>query len=237
MRRVLSLAAGGAWGAASPAAAAAPRVPVMVVGRTAVLGGPRTVSATATTVAVGGRRCALAAGTALSALAALRRAGGPAFHVRDYGGCSRRRAAASESLYVDRIARDRSSGPSGWVYKLGHRAPDVGGASPHARARSGQPVLWFYCRMGRTGCQRTLEVTGPTRPAPGAAATFSVRGYDDRGRGVPVGGATVAFGASSGTTAADGRVALTAPANPGRARVTAVAAGLVPAFPLEVVVG
>jgi hypothetical protein len=218
-------------------AAAAPRVPAMVVGRTAVLAGPRTVTATATTVAASGRRCALAAGTAISALAALRRAGGPGFHVRDFGGCSARRTAASESLYVDRIGRDRASGANGWVYKLGHRAPSVSGGSLTARARAGQPVLWFYCRMGRSGCQRTLDVTGPAQAAPGAVVTFLVRGYDDRGRGVAVAGATVTLAGASATTGADGRATLTAPPGPGRVRVTATATGLVPAFPREVAVG
>jgi hypothetical protein len=209
----------------------------MVVGRTAVLGGPRTVSATATTVAAGGRRCALGAGTAISALAALRRAGGPAFHVHDFGGCSLRRAGASESLYVDRIGRERAGGANGWVYKVGHRAPGVSGGSLQVRARSGQPVLWFYCRMGRTGCQRTLEVTGPAAAGPGAALSFLVRGYDDRGRGAPVPGATVALGDSTATTGSDGRASLTAPPGPGRVRLTATSPGLVPAFPREVVVG
>lgn len=237
MRRLALLAALVLVAAGGAAASAAPRVPVMVVGRSGVLGGPRTVAATATTVAAGGRRCAVAAGTPIAALAALRRGGGPGFHVRDYGGCSARRAAASESLYVDRVGRERASGPNGWVYKVGHRAPDASGGSPRVRARAGQTVLWFYCHMGPTGCQRTLDVSGPGRASPGAVVTFLVRGYDDRGRGAPVGGAQVALGGVAATTGPDGRASLAAPATPGRVRATATAAGLVPAFAREVIVG
>jgi hypothetical protein len=214
-----------------------PRVPVMVVGRARVLGGPRTVAAGATGVVAGGRRCALAAGTALAALVALDRAGGPAFHVRDFGGCSARNPAASESLYVDRIGSERARGADGWVYKVGHRAPNVGAGSPQVRARTGQRVLWFFCHMGSGGCQRTLDLTGPARVAPRASATFTVRGYDDRGRGSTVAGARVDFAGASATTGPDGRASLTAPATAGRRRATATAPGLVVSFPLEVRVG
>ena len=150
------LAGGGAAAGAVASVAPAPRVPMMVAGRAHVLGGPRTVVARATTVPASGHRCAVGAGTPLAALAALRRAGGPGFHVRDFGGCSARSPAASESLYVDRIGPDRARGADGWVYKVGRRAPGVGAGSPGIRARSGQPVLWFYCHMGTGGCQRTL---------------------------------------------------------------------------------
>jgi hypothetical protein len=210
----------------------------MVVGRSQVLGGPRVVGVAATTVVAGGRRCALAAGTPLAALAALDRAGGPAFHVRDFGGCSARSVGASESLYVDRVGAERARGADGWVYKVGHRAPDLSAGSPRVRARSGQPVLWFYCHQGQTGCQRTLDLTASaTRVAPGAPVTFTVRGYDDRGRGAPVQGARVDFAGGSAVTAAGGRATLPAPPTAGRRRASTTAPGMVVAFPVEVRVG
>jgi hypothetical protein len=232
-----ALAGGVPAGAGPPrAAVTAPRVPVMVAGRTRLLGGPRTVLARATTVVASGRRCALAAGTALATLAALRRAGGPAFHVRDFGACSARRPSASESLFVDRIGAERNRGADGWVYKVGHRAPSLGAGSPGIRARAGEPVLWFYCHQTSGGCQRTLELTASaTRVAPGAPVTFTVRGYDDRGRGVTVAGASVVFAGATASTATDGRATLPAPPATGRYKASASARGVVPAFPLEVV--
>jgi hypothetical protein len=215
-------------------ASAAPRVEVMVVGRTRVLRPPTKVRARARTVRADGRRCAVAAGTPLAALAALR---APSFAVRDFGACSARNPAASELLYVTRVGRDRARGVDGWVFKVGRRAPGIGAANPRARVRAGGRVLWFYCRMGARGCQRTLEVSGPARTAPGAPVTFAVRGYDDRGRGAPAAGARVRFGAASATAAADGTATITAPTAPGRHRASANSPGTVPAFPLEVSVG
>jgi hypothetical protein len=217
------------------AAAAAPRVQAMVVGRSRVLFAARTLVAGATTVAVGRRRCAVAAGTPLAALAAVRRAGGPSFHVRDFGACSSRRATASESLFVDRIGGERNAGANGWVYKLGHRAPGVGAGSPSVRARSGDTVLWFYCRQGPSGCQRTLGLTASaSRVAPGAPVTFTVRGYDDRGHGIAIAGAQVTFAGATGTSGAGGGVTLAAPSAPSTYRAAGGLAGLVPSFPVRV---
>lgn len=219
---------------APAAAAAAPRVELMVVGRARVLRAPVRVLARARSVAVGRRRCAVAAGTPVAALAALRV---PKFTLRDYGACSARSPRASEMLYVARIGRDRGRGANGWVYKVGRRAPGVGAASPRARVRAGARVLWFYCRMGRDGCQRTLEVRGPARAAPGAPVTFTVRAYDDRGRGIAAAGARVRFGGATAVTAPDGTATMAAPATAGRHRAAAQATGLVPSFPAQVRVG
>ena len=228
MRRatVLGLATFAAASVAGPAAAVAPaKVDVMVVGRTKVLRPAMTVSARATTVKVGGSRCAVGANTPLAALVALR----PSFGMRDYG-------CGAGSLFVERIGRERVSGLDGWVYKIGHRAPDVSAGSP--RVRAGTRVLWFWCRTGGSGCQRTLEVTpSATRVAPGATVSFTVRGYNDRGRGVAISGALVSFAGAQLRTGADGTVATTAPVAPGRPRAVAQARGLVPSFPREVVVG
>jgi hypothetical protein len=223
---LIALATLAAAGVAAPAAAAAPaKVDVMIVGRTKVLRPATTVSARATTVKVGSRRCAVGANTPLAALVALR----PSFHMRDYG-------CGAGSLFVEKIGREQVSGLDGWVYKVGRRAPGVSAGTP--RVRSGTRVLWFWCRTGGRGCQRTLEVTASaTRVAPGAPVSFAVRGYDDRGRGVAISGALVRFAGAELRTGADGTVATTAPVAAGRPRAVAEARGLVPSFPLEVVVG
>ena len=228
MRRstLLGLATLAAASVAGPAAAAAPaKVDVMIVGRTHVLRAARTVPARAATVPVGSRRCAVRADTPLAALVALR----PSFRMRDYG-------CGAGSLFVEQIGRERVTGLDGWVYKIGRRAPGVSAGSP--RVRSGTRVLWFWCRTGARGCQRTLEVTASaTRVAPGAPISFTVRGYDDRGRGLATPSALVRFAGAQLRTGSDGAVATTAPATPGRPRAVAEAPGLVVSFPLEVVVG
>ena len=216
------------------AASAAPRIKLLVVGRTRVLRGPLTVLARARTVRAGARTCAVAAGTPIAALAALRT---PTFAVRDYGACSARDPRASELLYVRRVAGDAAHGADGWVFKVGRRALDIGGANPRARVPAGGRVLWFYCRKGAGGCQRTLEIFGPARAAPGVPVLFTVRGYDDRARGTVAAGARVTFAGANGTTAADGTVSLPAPARARVHRASANATGLVPSFPLEVRVG
>ena len=76
-----------------------------------------------------------------------------------------------------------------------------------------------------------------TRVAPGAPVSFTVRGYDDRGRGAVIPGALVRFAGAQLRTGADGTVATSAPVTPGRRRAVAEARGLVPSFPQEVVVG
>lgn len=236
-------AAGAAAGAPSGSAAASgPRVHAMIVARGAELLGVRGVTARATTLRVRGRRCAVAAGTPLAVLAAARRAGGPPFSVRDYGSCSRR-ARDSSSLFVTAVGGDRNRGQDGWVYKIGRRVGSTGAADPAGafgdgrRLRSGERVLWFWCRHGRRGCQRTLEVR-LTRgnAAPGAAVAATVRGYDDRGRGVPVRGALVVAGPVRARTDARGRARLQAPRRAGRHRVRALAAGMVKSFPATLAV-
>jgi hypothetical protein len=231
--------------AAWPATAWAGRGPLveqLIVGRTKVLDGPHRLRASAATVSVGRKRCAVAAGTPFAALLAARRAGGPAFAVRDYGSCSRR-ASDSGQLFVYRIGPDPNGGRSGWVFKVGNRvgstgAADVSGPFGNGRLRSGQRVLWFWCAMSARGCQRTLGVLpARRRVAPGGALRVRVVGYDDAGRAVAVAGATVRVAHSYGVTGRDGSVVLRAPTRPGIVRVIAVHRGLVPAFPEEVRVG
>ncbi|MDX6659954.1 MAG: hypothetical protein QOJ55_776 [Solirubrobacteraceae bacterium] len=220
--------------AAAPAgaAAAAPRVEVMVAGRASVLAAPRFVRASATTVAVGRRRCGIAAATPLAALAAVRRGHGPAFRLRDYGACSRR-AVDSSALFVTQVGPDRNRRADGWVYKVGRRVPSVGAADPSGRRlRTGDRLTWFYCRaQSGGGCQRTLEVA-PLSGA-GQALRVRVRGYDDNGRGVAVAGATVSAGAQTAVTGADGTASFPALGVATRS-VEAQRAGMVPSFPVRV---
>ena len=234
-RRAALVAALGVGVTAAPAGAAvAPRVEVMVAGKTRVLRAPVTVRAAAFTLALGPRRCAVAAGTPLAALEAARRgARGPGYRVLDFGSCSDRPGDAA-SLYVSRIGPDLRGGPNGWVYKIGRRTPGIGAADLGARVRSGSRVTWFYCRTQRTGgCQRTLELAVVPALAPSGDVLVRVRGYDDNGRGVPVAGATVRAAGQASISDSAGLARITPP-GPGRYRVSADKSGTVAAFGLLV---
>ena len=249
MKRALAIATCAAAAASAPAPAATPGVPAraaaagptvaaMVVGRERVLREATDVRAARRRVKVGGRRCTVAAGTPLAALAGLRLT----VRMRDYGSCGRRVRDAG-GLFVKRIGSERNRGQDGWVYKVGRRAGSGGAADATGpfgagRMRTGDRLLWFWCEMQRSGgCQRTLEAAPDrTAAAPGSTVQVTVRGYDDAGRGVPVGGATVRLGSASALTAADG-VATVTVAEAGRLVLTASAPGMVRSFPGEVVGG
>jgi hypothetical protein len=242
MRRTLSLAAVAAvalW--APPAWAGTPKVEVLVVGRTSVLQEPLKVRAKAVNVRVKSRKCKVATGTPLAALEVARRAGGPAFALKDFGACSRRAADAS-GLFVTKIGPDRNQDEDGWVYKVDRKvgSTSAGDASgpfgTGRRLRSRQRLTWFWCvTQSSGGCQRTLEVTfRNTTVAPGAALRVGVRGYNDQGRSKRVAGATVRLGSATATTDAKGRAWITAPSSPGRYRVVADGAGMVRSFPVAV---
>jgi hypothetical protein len=232
VRRVLTAALVAAAAVPAGATAAAPRVEVIVAGTGGVLAGPRFVRASATTVAVGRRRCGVAAATPLAALAAVRRARGPDFRLRDYGRCSRR-VAESSALFVTQVGPDRNRRTDGWVYKVGRRVPSIGAADPGGRGlRAGDRLTWFYCRAQSSGgCQRTLEVAPVSRA--GQPLRVLVRGYDDNGRGVAVAGATVSAGAQTAVTAADGTASFPVLGATTRS-VQAQRAGMVPSFPVRV---
>jgi len=224
------------------AAAAGPAVQAMVVGRGgSVLAGPRTVTASAGTVPVSGRRCSVAAGTPLAVLVALRRLGGPAFALRDYGRCG---AAARNSgqLFVYRLGGESNRGQSGWEYKVGGIAGTTGAADPSGvrgdgrLLRSGERVLWFWCEASAGGCERTLEVSAPATVGPGGTMTVRVSGYDNEGRAVPVAGALVRLGSDFATSTASGLASVIVPGAPGRYTLSAARSGLVPAFPETIVV-
>jgi hypothetical protein len=225
--------------AAAPAAPAA-SVDLLVVGKAGVLRGPKAVVLKPRTVKVGSRRCAVGKATPLSVLAAAKLRLG----VRDQGACGSdpRNAGA---LYVYAIAGQREQGRSGWVYKVGNRAGSAGAADPAGsfgdgkRLHGGQRILWFWCTLQSSGgCQRTLDAR-PDRgsAAPGETLRVTVRGYDDFGAAIPVGGASVRLGSANATTAADGVATLTVPAASGRTlRLQTTRAGMVRAFPRKVAI-
>jgi hypothetical protein len=183
------------------------------------------VSTAATSVGIGGRRCAVGSRTPLAALVRSRPG---RLRFRDFGACSSRARDAS-GILVTGIGSDRNRGQRGWVYKVGRRAAtagagDVAGPFGHGRLRARQRLMWFYC-VRAADCQRTLELR--TKPTAGGVVAI-VRGYDDAGDGVPVEGAEVSTGSITGITAADGRVQLALTS--GTHRLVARKDGLVRSF-------
>lgn len=211
---------------ASASQGAAPRVRQMVVfGDGSVVGGR--VRAKPTSATVDGRRCAIAARTALATL--LRSEPGRIrFH--DYGECSRR-PADSAGLFVRSIRDERNRGRDGWVYKLGRKLATAGAADPtgpfgDGRLKAGQRVLWFYCRQLATGtCQRSLEVETAVE---GRRLSVEVTGYDDAGDGIAVKGATVRAVGKVARTDTDGTATLSLAR--GRHRVHATKRGAIRSF-------
>jgi hypothetical protein len=210
----------------------------MVVARGGrVLAGAQWVQAAATRVQAGARTCAVAGGTPLAVLAALRSAGGPSFAVRDYGRCGSS-LASSSALFVYSLGGEPNVGQSGWEYKVEGVAGSTGAADPAGpqgtghRIAAGRRVLWFWCDARAGGCERTLAVS-PARAsaARGARLTVTVVGYDNEGRAVPVAGATVWLGGRSASTDRRGRATLPAPRRAGGYWLSAAHRGLVPAFP------
>ena len=230
MRRLILIALAAA--AAAPGPALAAEVELMVVGKQRVLRAATDVRLKERGVRVGRRTCRVGARTPLAVLAATRLRLG----LRDYGRCGRRPRNAT-GLYVTKVAGERERGRGGWVYKIGRRAPSTGAADfSGRRLRDGDRVTWFWCEQDQTGgCQRTLAAQPDrTAAAPGETLRVTVRGYDDRGRGVAVEGATVRLGSAAAVTGPDGVAVLTVIDD---GRLEAFKDGLVPAFPGEVAVG
>jgi len=231
-----ALAASGDAAPVPDAAAAqqsAPRVEQMVVFRSGAVVSGRVVPKS-TVAVVDGRRCAVAARTAMAAL--LRADPGPiGFH--DYGDCSSR-AADSAGLFVRSIRGERNRARDGWVYKVGRKLATAGAADPagpfgDGRLRAGQRVLWFYCRQLAAGtCQRSLEVD---TAIDGRRLSVTVTGYDDAGDGVAVEGATVVAGGERTRTNANGRATLTL--DRGGYRVYATKRGATRSFARRVEIG
>jgi hypothetical protein len=194
---------------ARQAARAAPTIDQLVVFRDGSFR-QRRVRDTSATVRVGRRVCTVGQGTPLAALARSRVA---SLTLHDYGSCSRRAADAS-GLFVRRLGPDANSGQDGWVYKVGRVAGSAGAGDPsgpfgRGLLRSGAQVLWFYCQMRGSSCQRTLSFTRISAPRRGGLVV-QVRAYDDRGRGIPARGVTVHAGAASAVTNRSGVARLNA---------------------------
>ncbi len=181
---MLAAALGAAAAAGPPAAAAAaPRVSVAVVGpggRVLVPPAARTVPETR--VRVGPRTCRVPSATALGALVRT----GRRLTVTGDGSCT------AGAFYVTAVDRLQARGREGWVYKVGARAGTAGAADPSGpfgtgrRLRGGDRVLWFWCRLGAGGCQRTLAITRA-----GRGGRLRVVGHDDQGRARRIAGALV----------------------------------------------
>jgi hypothetical protein len=159
---------------------------LLVVGRSGTLFGPHAVKAKRARA----HGCRVGARTPLAALIA----SGLKVKVRDYGAC------APGGLYVRSVAGQGERGRDGWVYKRGHDTPSVGAADPSQRTRG--RVLWFWCKNGRHGCQRTLEAV-PRRDA-GGGVRVTVTAYDDNGNPIAAAGATVRCGKARATADAAG---------------------------------
>ncbi len=215
MRRAILIVA--VLAGAAPAAAA-PRVEMMVVGRSHPLLGARTVTLKQGKVRIGHRRCKVPAGTALAGLLAARLPVG----VSDVAHCD------PASMFVRRIRGEANHGLGGWEYKVGLSDPSAGAADPAGRLRAGQTLLWYWCiRAG--ACQRTLDLSFQFHHG---VARVTVRGYDDTGHGKLIAGATVHFGTRLLTTNTRGYVDV--PSTPGRYLVYASKRGMVQSFPTEV---
>jgi hypothetical protein len=231
-----------AWPAAQ-GSGAAPKVQSMVVGAGGtVVSGARSVSAAATTVRVGARSCAVAAGTPLSVLAALRRAGGPSFALRDYGRCGSS-SRNSGQLFVYSIAGERNRGQDGWEYKVDGVSGSTGAGDPSGpmgdgrRLRVRSQVLWFWCVAFAGGCQRTLNLAlGAASVSRGGSLAVTVMGDDNEGRAAPVTGAIVTVGTDFASTSAAGHATLILPSVAGTYTVSARKSGLVGSFPQTIVV-
>jgi hypothetical protein len=241
-KRVLAVFAAGL--AYAGPAAAAPAVETMVVGRTGTLLSAQRITASATSVGVAGRSCAVSAATPLAALLALAGRDHAVLGLHDYGHCDSAPADSAE-LFVNAVDGQANRGQNGWEYKVGHRsgttgAADSSGALGNGRLlANGQRVLWFWCVANAGGCQRTLDiaVSYPAgHLAAGGALTVRVTGYDNEARGVPVAGASLQFGASSAVTGSAGRATLAVPNRAGRYTLSAAKPGLVPSFPETIVV-
>jgi hypothetical protein len=210
------------------------RVRVMLAGRSRTT--TDTVKVRAALVDVGKRKCKVAASTPLAALAAVLRARGIRYAIRDFGNCSRTNAAAAGQLFVQRIGKDANQGSDGWFYKLNDRAPEIGAGDPSVRLRARDRLIWFYCVFDEQArsCQRSLRIVPGSMAADSLPVT--VRGYDNAGNWVPVSGAAVSAGPLAATSGANGGATLAPLGGPGPYRLTASKDGTIDAFPVRVTI-
>jgi len=239
----LILAVGAAGLSAAPAATAkTPTVSVQIVGKTTLVGGARDVVPKPFTLKVGSKSCAVPDATPLAALEQVRRQSALAYGVRDFGSCSKKAIDAGQ-LFVRSIGTEANKGRDGWVYKVGRKVGTTGAADlagpfgTGKRLQAGDRLLWFWCKQGSRGCQRTLELTpAQATVAPSSTLVFTVRGYDDLGKGKVVKGATVTINGAQATTDAAGRATVAAPPIRGPVLAFATAKGMADAFPAKVTV-
>jgi len=230
-------------GRAAAVTSADPLVQTMVVGKGGrILFGARNLTASATTLSISGRACAVAGGTALADLAAIHRAGGPTFGMRDYGHCGAS-ASSSAELFVYTVGGQTNRGQDGWEYKVDSRSGTTGAGDPSGPQgdgrllQAGDRVLWFWCEATAGGCQRTMEMDpSSTLVAPGQSITVAVRGFENEGRSSAVAGAGLSLGSDIAATGAAGRAQVRAPRTPGRYELSANHRGMVPPFPWAIVV-
>jgi hypothetical protein len=228
---------------AARSAGAAPVVQSMIVGAGGrILSPARSVTASATSLSVARRNCAVAAGTPLAVLAAIRRAGGPGYALRDYGRCGAS-AANSGQLFVYSLGGESNHAQNGWEYKVNGLSGATGAGDPSGARGDGRllspgaQVLWFWCAALGGGCQRSLELSATSASvARGGRLTVSVRARDNAGRASAVAGAIVTLGSDFASTSSSGRATLVAPAVPGRYQLAATRHALVPSFPETIVV-
>jgi len=206
--------------AASAAAAKPPTVAMMVVGKTRTLMAARSVALKANSIKIGRRRCAVAAGTALTGLIDARLKP----RVTNVAGCD------PASMFVDKIGPDANRGIAGWEYKVGHASPSPSAGDPGGRLRAGQQLVWFWCTRA-SACQRTLALSVSGNRL-SAATRVTVTGYDDNGHGTRIAGATVHVDSTTAVTGADGTA--TVLLTPGRHTLFATKTGLVQSFPTVV---
>ena len=197
--------------APAAAEAAAPRVDAMVVHRDGAVTGPKRIAVGATRSG----RCRLREGLPIGVLPSL----GLSFRAR--GSCG--------ALYVFQVGAQRAGGRAGWVYKVGRTLPSRAASDPGTALRSGQRVIWFWCRRAGA-CQRTLAMQAPRSVRLRERFRVVVRGYDDFGRGRRVRGAVIRYDGRAARTNRRG-VAVLRALRPGSLRLVGTRRGMIRSFP------
>ncbi len=218
----------------------AKRVNVMVAGPNGPFAGSSLLKASATTVRAGKKRCKVAANTPLSALVASSRRSNFGFRIKDFGSCSKKLAANSSQLFVNKVGSYPNKGSDGWFFKVNDKAGTTGSADPSGpfgsgRLSSGDRVVWFYCKYkkGSGSCQRTLRLISSASARKGKTYKIKVVGYDDSKRGRAISKVRASIGGQTATTDKKGRAFLK-PLRKGKFKLFASRKGMVSAFPRKV---
>jgi RTX calcium-binding nonapeptide repeat (4 copies) len=137
----------------------------------------------------------------------------------------------SFGLFVCGIGDFAGSDSAFWLYKVDHRAPDVGG--DQFALDGGEEVLWYFqdtARNVNTGDELVLEA--PARARPGEPFGITVWVYDAQGNRSPAADAQVT-GESVQRTDANGRARIVAD-SPGDLRLRATRGPDIPSAALDV---